>query len=415
MKPKNNRHFPRNWYIHAWGLWVAGLIVLSWLDRISVTIPHVGDLSLIIIAVSVGTYFMLLLTQRLKIKKNVLGIVTFLLVLILIYLIGDLYAPYKSLKSPVQIFLIALYFFGAIHIFRHNFVILLLANIWIGLALLHLGLWITKQFAYPFQGIFTHKNTLGSLISLGLYFILAARMINRKFRWWWNIGLLASLIVLFASGSRASWLLFAVAAMTYVLWPMISARIWIAMSIFLLFISGIIGFVFYYLELYQYNQFEELARLVAQYTSQNLYSGRQNIWASLIDHIHQHPWGLGPGATPERLLGIEFSAHNIYLQITLQVGFIGLITFIFLLTAIWIVLITNKDDKIIRLTAGFFLGILVHQTFEVSLTQNNMIVGLVMWTVIAAGVGRASFPIPVLQRWSNGFTLQKSKTARERI
>ena len=40
-----------------------------------------------------------------------------------------------------------------------------------------------------------------------------------------------------------------------------------------------------------------------------------------------------------------------------------------------------------RLTGSFLIGILIHESFEVNLIQNNLTIGIVMWSVLAVGIG----------------------------
>ena len=74
----------------------------------------------------------------------------------------------------------------------------------------------------------------------------------------------------------------------------------------------------------------------------------------------------------------------------LQAGIVSLVVLGVTLWSIWLSLYNKRKDTIVRLAGSFLLGALVHEAFEVSLTQNNLTVGIIIWSIIAIGVGRAS-------------------------
>lgn len=42
--------------------------------------------------------------------------------------------------------------------------------------------------------------------------------------------------------------------------------------------------------------------------------------------------------------------------------------------------------KIIKLSASFLIAVIIHQTFELTFTQNNFGIGLIQWLVILIGL-----------------------------
>jgi len=55
----------------------------------------------------------------------------------------------------------------------------------------------------------------------------------------------------------------------------------------------------------------------------------EEIWPVLIDEIKTRPWlGHGVEVTASDFIASDLSAHNLYLQVTLQTGFLGFITFL---------------------------------------------------------------------------------------
>ena len=121
----------------------------------------------------------------------------------------------------------------------------------------------------------------------------------------------------------------------------------------------------------------------------SLFTGRERLWPFLATLISRHPLlGYGPGALPAAFLDTDRSSHSLYLQISLQSGVFGLVLFLLLMGRIWSFYWVGRDDPIVRLSGAFLTGILVHQTFEVSLTQNELPIGLVQWLILGMGVSQ---------------------------
>ncbi|GKV64674.1 hypothetical protein NCCP2331_08270 [Sporosarcina sp. NCCP-2331] len=115
-------------------------------------------------------------------------------------------------------------------------------------------------------------------------------------------------------------------------------------------------------------------------------SGREAIWVPLIEIINNHPFiGHGPGVTTEHVMSLDFSSHNLYLQVALQNGYIGLALLLLLFFIIWISFWKVRKDNTIKLVSSFFIAILIHQLFEVSFTQNQLTVGMLQWLIISVG------------------------------
>lgn len=137
-----------------------------------------------------------------------------------------------------------------------------------------------------------------------------------------------------------------------------------------------------YLPNYDYFNYQ-----MVKYTGKSIHSGRDVIWSLLIDVIKQKPLlGFGSSASPDQYIQSSLSAHNLYLQITLQIGLIGLILFSIFLYSIWKRFWLNRYDKKVRFSAAFFIGIIIYQLSEVTLTQNNFTFALIQWLIIGVGL-----------------------------
>ena len=99
--------------------------------------------------------------------------------------------------------------------------------------------------------------------------------------------------------------------------------------------------------------------------------------------------GYGTGTTLSSLNGITLSAHNLYIQIMIQNGLIGIFLFLSIIIAIWNILYYGKEDRIVKLCSSFLLGTLAINMFEVTFLQNNLSVMIMQWFFISVGVSRA--------------------------
>jgi O-antigen ligase len=124
-----------------------------------------------------------------------------------------------------------------------------------------------------------------------------------------------------------------------------------------------------------------------KYTGKNLLSGRDYIWNILLDLISNKLWlGYGAGALPSHFFDTDLSSHNLYLQISLQVGILGLILLLIFLYFIWMKLRLSLNDKKTALVASYFVGIIIYQLFEITLTQNNFGLAIIQWLIIGLGL-----------------------------
>lgn len=128
-----------------------------------------------------------------------------------------------------------------------------------------------------------------------------------------------------------------------------------------------------------------IGQTIATASGHRANSGRDEIWPYLLYAIQQDPWlGLGAGALPRDLFSTEFSAHNYYMQVYLQLGLAGLLLTICLLLAVWRPLAYSTSTAG-RLGSAVFIMFVVHNATEVLLLQNNAFVAVPAW----CGIGLA--------------------------
>ena len=117
-----------------------------------------------------------------------------------------------------------------------------------------------------------------------------------------------------------------------------------------------------------------------QYTGKNFFSGRHRFWQALIEAIAVRPLqGYGLHVQPSTVTDIGLSAHNLYLQILLQCGFVGL----FLLAAFTYRIAKNvKASYLAPQGIAYFCAIIFNECFEPTITQIGFIYGCVTWLIL---------------------------------
>lgn len=194
-------------------------------------------------------------------------------------------------------------------------------------------------------------------------------------------------LVILGTDSRSILLSTTFGLMTFFLWKFITKR----KLLFDLYFFFVLAFNYFvvivYPNMHKWDNFYQLNELSMNLTGKPLLTGRNTIWAQLVDIISLQPWlGYGSSVVPEDFLTTSLSAHNLYLQIGLQTGIIGIGLFLLFFYFIWRTIWNGRQSSKVSLVASFVIGILIHQSFEVTLTQNQFGIGLLQWIIIAFGL-----------------------------
>lgn len=257
--------------------------------------------------------------------------------------------------------------------------------------LYYIGLPILLIFLFVMPGRL-NANTIGSyayfLSFLPLLYLVGYGKTLKKSRILMISVLMA--LVIFATDTRSILLSVGFTLMTFILWKFISAR----KFLFNLYFLAILAFNYFvivvYPKIYTWNSYPKLNELSLRYTDKPLLTGRNTIWGQLVDLITLKPWlGYGSNVVPEDFLTTSLSAHNLYLQIGLQTGIIGISLLLIFLFFIWRSFWKNRHDSKVILASCFFIGVIIHQLFEVTLTQNQFGIGLLQWIIIGFGLNFA--------------------------
>lgn len=130
----------------------------------------------------------------------------------------------------------------------------------------------------------------------------------------------------------------------------------------------------------------DISRRIAGLTGRRSESGRDELWPHVLQAAQDSPWfGLGAGTLPRDLLATSFSSHNYYIQLFIQVGFIGLAVLILFLITVWNRLYTARTPAA-RFGSALFLMFIVHNGTEVIMFQNLISAAVPAWCAIGLAV-----------------------------
>ncbi|MDY0404720.1 O-antigen ligase family protein [Virgibacillus sp. 179-BFC.A HS] len=194
-----------------------------------------------------------------------------------------------------------------------------------------------------------------------------------------------NIVLLFATGTRAAMAGLFIAVIS---WAIVKQFQRIFPYLFYIIMIGNFVFVAIYIGLKNSLVGDWLNSASMLLFDKNLFSGRGEIWDIVIHTILQKPWlGYGTGVSASDVSASQLTAHNMYLQITLELGLVGLIVLFILLLSIWRGLMRKMDSFAAKWSACFMLGILVYESFELTLFENNFSVAFFQWLVMAFGIG----------------------------
>lgn len=142
---------------------------------------------------------------------------------------------------------------------------------------------------------------------------------------------------------------------------------------------AVVAFTVIYPQLLNTELGTQLELFSREYLNKNFFSGREVIWKNLEDLIVKSPYiGYGLDRIPGDFFSTDFSSHNLWLQTALQGGFVGIVTLLlFYLNAIRVAV--DRRFPQWRIAVAFGAAFIVHECLEVSLTQNNLPVGMIVW------------------------------------
>lgn len=197
------------------------------------------------------------------------------------------------------------------------------------------------EFPGAWCGVWDHKNTLGFNMSIGCAVFAAAALANPKRRWMWLCAVAAALALVLLSTSKTSVVSFLIGCACVGLVAIARRGPIGATAATFLGVSALIGLVFL---------ISVDANLLLNFLGKDAtLTGRTKIWGAVLHQIEKRPWtGYGYGAVwddtsiwgPLAWISKEqgfviHEAHNSWLGIWLELGYIGLGSWGLLFAGVW--------------------------------------------------------------------------------
>lgn len=235
-----------------------------------------------------------------------------------------------------------------------------------------------------YNALFTRGNALGGAIFcyFGIFFSF-----KRKFDLSDKLIIVIGFILLYFANSRSS--MIALIVFLIIRFFLINFKKIPYKNIFMIALLVCLAVPIVYMILYNSSMREVLDNFSWIYLRKRFFSGRQYIWGALLNYISQKPFmGYGLGVTADDFLSLGWSSHNWYLQTLLQIGIMGFCLLVEVLKIIWNDLYKYKDSIVCKSVSAFLIGVLLWQCFEVTITQNNISIGILVWFIFGLGVNK---------------------------
>ncbi|MHD0382986.1 O-antigen ligase family protein [Staphylococcus simulans] len=366
-------------------IFIMILLYVGTLNAIGTSKVGLIALALSVAASGLNFIYTIIKTKEFKVAHLVVLFVSFLYLIIAIFSGRD-GSFIKELINPVQylacVVVLCSFSFSKMKISIMN------KLFWVStlFIIFHFVIWLLQGLPSQFKSIYPSSNLVGPYMFIALYFILL-KLLGTKKKIFASVILFLGIMVLLASDTRSVLLSMFIGFLVFVFWKFISKNFMTGTVFFGTFMTFIFLVIFLYPSLPKWRYYSVVETWMRDHTGKSLMSGRAEIWSLLNNHLSLKPYfGYGPSTVASDLIGMQASSHNLYMNIALQVGIIGLIIFILLLYFIFIMMITKNKTVISRLSSAFFIAILTHQIFEITLIQNQLSIGLFQWAIIGIGL-----------------------------
>lgn len=244
---------------------------------------------------------------------------------------------------------------------------------------------VAENESLNFEYIYVNSNFTGMMIALLMMLLMLAYSQNKAKRYLLYIVLLIPSLL--ETNCRTAVLALVCLCGMYGIWYFTSRCKVAHYGIGIMIIIIIGGVIVIYPNLGSWEGFEEVNRFLGQFSQKDLLSGREKVWLDAMTFIKEKPfYGYGLQVTLQELTGDIYHAHNQFLQIALQGGVIGLALIGSILGSIWYGLYQVKDNRVVRISASIFVGIIVMGLFENTLLGDNIRQGVLQWGMIGIGM-----------------------------
>ncbi|WP_245251774.1 O-antigen ligase family protein [Virgibacillus litoralis] len=255
--------------------------------------------------------------------------------------------------------------------------------------------WITLDFPLlKFKSFFRNPNALGAVLLVFSYFLILRTLYSNHITKIFNtILILITLFLIYSSTSRTVWLSLLFILLAWVIYNYSYNKFKYLFPVTLIF--SLLFSIFY---VFSFNTVlgDFMDKLSKTLFGKSLYSGREILWNDLFNHSLNAPFlGYGYGTNFNEMNSRGQSPHNMYLQIMLESGVIGLIIFILVLYFLWKMLLKNIGSTAAQLSAFYFIGFLVYLNFETTIFPASIVaIGIFQWLIITFGTNFKEQDLP---------------------
>lgn len=365
------------------------LILIGSMNALESSLSNVGLLALgfVFVFTNIGIFFMLLNGGKIYKTQFFIIILLSILTVICIYpMLRD--RDFGDVMNILQLIMCVgfLIYISFLNLDYSKIKILNLVTV--VFILVHFCLWIVSGFPRMFSSFYPNPNLVGPYMFYTSFFLIIGAKFSRIKIVYYFL-LLVSFVLMLASDSRSILISVLAAIVVFILWNFITISKFVRIIFFGLLITAFLSFIFIYPHLPEYRFYIPLENWMLTHTGKSIMSGRNDIWIPLTAMVEQQPYfGYGMNTVATDLIGHDKSAHNLYLNTLMQIGYVGFSVLIIILFTIWMRLTSVKDDFFVRLSGAYMIAILVHQNFEITLFQNQLSIGMLQWLIIAIGLSR---------------------------
>lgn len=365
------------------------LILVGSLNSMESGLSSAGFLALglVLVFTNIGNFSKLLSTRSLHKTQFLIGIfVMFLTMLCIIPMVRD--SDSKDIMNILQLILCVgfLIYISFLNLDYSKLKVLNIATLIF--ILLHFIIYIISGFPRMFSSFYPNSNLVGPYMFYSSFFLVIGAKFSRIKIFYYFL-LAISLLLTFASDSRSIFISISATIIVFIFWKFITKFATVRVLFFFILISIFLSFIFIYPHLPEYSFYPSIENWMLEHTGKSIMSGRNDIWIVLSEMIKEYPlFGHGMSTVASDLIGNDKSAHNLYLNTLIQIGYIGFACVIIILFIIWMRLTSVRNDFLVRLSGAYMIGILIHQNFEITLFQNQLSIGILQWLIMAIGLSR---------------------------
>lgn len=366
------------------------LIYLSSLNNMSSSIKVIGYSSLLFcLTVSMSLYILYIS------KKQVISLTQTKLIFVSSLFVFITFIGLANHQAGLITFLQFLLLFGIMLTFStikwERTELNIIGIITIIFILIQALIWTIQGFPNLFKSVYGLSNLVGSYMFYAIIILFIARNDSKR-PFIYSGFIILSFILMLATDTRSVLLALAFFIFTYCIWKVITRTKLAFITFYLIVSTFMLSIIFLYPKLPTFKYFYELENFMIQNTGKSLMSGRQYIWEILVIKSFDFPLlGHGTGIQNSQISSLEQSSHNLYLQLIIQNGYLGLLAFMILMLAIWLVFWKGRKNKTVRIVSAAFIATLVYQSFEITFTQNALSIGIIQWAIIGIGISKCIY------------------------